>query len=174
MGKDWRPEIVRLVEIKQAIFEADVQAVWEYHFPKVAATADQMAAAEAHLGVRLDPGYREFLSYANGWPSFFQSVDLFGTDDLAGGPRLEVANQMLDAIEPVVFEHAGLERAGVVPIAATTVDLDLFVMPVRDGRQVPPVVWLAGYEIDRFQLFEDYVLAMIEYNARELAKMTGG
>jgi len=50
-------------------------------------------------------------------------------------------------IEPVVFEHAEFERAAVVPIAATTVDLDLFVMPVRDGRQVPPVVWWAGSEV---------------------------
>ena len=72
-----------------------------------------------------------------------------------------------------MFGQAGLDRAVVVPIAATAVGLDLFVMPVRDGRQVSPVVWLAGYEIGRFSSFEDYVLAMIEYNARELAKMTG-
>lgn len=37
----------------------------------------------------------------------------------------------------------------------------------------PTVVWLAGYEVDRFRSFEDFVLAMIEYNARELAALTG-
>ena len=173
MGKDWRPELVRLVEIKQAASEVDLHGVWEYHLPKVAATEDQLAAVEAHLGFVLDPGYREFLTYANGWPSFCWSVDLFGTDDLMGGPRLAVANQMLDAIEPAVFEQAELERSGVVPVAATTVDLDLFVMPVRDGSQGSSVVWLAGYEVDRFESFADYVLAMVEYNARELGKLNG-
>jgi SMI1-KNR4 cell-wall len=171
--KDWRPHIVRLVELKQAIHAADTQGLWEQHLPKVAATDEQVAAAEAHLAVGLDPQYREFLTYANGWPSFYQSVDLFGTEDLAAGPRLDVANQTLDVMEPIVYEQAGLERDAVVPIAATTADLDIFLMPVTNGQQVPPVVWIAGYEIDRFPTFEDYVLAMIEYNARELATLTG-
>ncbi len=58
------------------------------HFPRVAATNNELASAEQHLGVGLDPSYRDFLGHANGWPSFMQSVDLLGTDDLADGPRL--------------------------------------------------------------------------------------
>ncbi|MGH8777286.1 MAG: SMI1/KNR4 family protein [Jiangellaceae bacterium] len=172
MGRDWRPEIVRMIQIKQAIAEADTEGVWEFHLPKVAATPEELTAVEHGLGFRFDAGYREFLGYANGWPSFFQSVDLFGVDDLAGGPRMDVARQVLEAIEPVVLEQAGLFDTRLIPIAATTVDLDLFVMPVVDGQQVPPVVWLAGYEVDRFKTFEDYALAMIEYNARELEALT--
>lgn len=75
---------------------------------------------------------------------------------------------------PTALEQAGLQDTALVPIAATTVDLDLFVMPIVGGQQVPPVVWLAGYEVDRFKTFEDYVLAMIEYNARELAALRSG
>lgn len=172
MARDWRPEIVRMIQIKQAIAEADTEGVWEFHLPKVAATPEELAGVEHSLGLRLDAGYREFLGYANGWPSFFQSVDLFGVEDLAGGPRMDVARQMLAAIEPVVLEQAGLQDTALIPIAATTVDLDLFVMPIVGGQQVPPVVWLAGYEVDRFKTFEDYVLAMIEYNVRELAALT--
>lgn len=172
MARDWRPEIVRMVQIKQAIAEADVQGLWEFHLPRVAATPERLAALEAALGIRLDPEYREFLGYADGWPSFFQSVDLFGVDDLAGGPRMDVSRQMLAAVEPAVLERAGLHAVHLLPIAATTVDLDLFVMPVVDGTQKPPVVWLAGYEIDRFESFEEFFLAMIEYNARELAALT--
>jgi hypothetical protein len=169
--RDWRPEIVRLVGIKQAIDDADTAGLWEYHLPKVGASDEDLEATEQHLGIRLDPDYRAFLGYANGWPSFIQSVDLFGTDDLRGGPRFDLANQMLDAVEPVVFEQSRLERGAVLPIAASTVELDMFVMPVVDDQQVPPVVWLAGYEIDRFPTFDDYVLAMIEYNERELAAL---
>jgi len=172
--RDWRPEIVHLVGIKQAIDDADTRGLWEYHLPKVRVSDEEIDAVERHLGIRLDPDYRGFLRYANGWPSFIQAVNLFGTEDLRGSPTFAYANQMLDAVEPIVYEQTGLERGAVLPIAATTEDLHMFVMPVVDGQQVPPVVWLAGYEIDRFPSFDDYVLAMIEYNARELAALRDG
>lgn len=35
------------------------------------------------------------------------------------------------------------------------------------------MVWLAGYDVDRFMTFEDYVLSMIEYNSAELAALLG-
>lgn len=162
-----------MIQIKQAIFEADTGGLWEFHLPKAAATPSDIARAERALGSRLDPEYREFLGYANGWPSFFQSIDLLGTDDLIEGPRMVLAQRMLAAVEPAVLEQAGLHTVGLIPIAASTVDLDVFVMRVIDGEQKPPVVWLAGDEIDRFGTFEDYVVAMIAYNARELAVLTG-
>lgn len=171
--RDWRPEIVHLVQIKQQIDDVDVKGLWEYHLPKVAATEDQIAAAEAHLGVRLDAQYREFLGYANGWPSFLQDIDLFGTEDLTGGPRFDLASRLLHAVEPLVLEQAGLARDAVVPIAASTTDRDIYLMPTIDGIQAPPVVWISGEEVDRFSSFEDYVLAMIEYNRRELAMLRG-
>jgi hypothetical protein len=84
---------------------------------------------------------------------------------------MDVARQMLEAVEPSVWGVTGLDEKAVVPVAATTVDLDVFVMPVTGGRQVPPVVWLAGGEIDRFATFDDFVLAMVEYNSRDLAAL---
>jgi hypothetical protein len=170
-SRDWRPEIVRLVEIKQAISEVDVDGLWEFHLPRVAASRASVDAAERVLGARLDDSFRSFLGHANGWPSFFQSVDLFGTDDLAGGPRFDVASSLLDAIEPEALAVAGLVRSELVPIAATMVDLDVFVMRVVDGQLCGPVVWLAGYEIDRFATFDDFVSAMIAYNENELDVM---
>lgn len=171
---DWRPEIVRLVQVKQAISEVDTEGLWEFHLPRVAANAESLRRVEQTLGVRLDPEYREFLSYADGWPSFFQSIDLFGTDDLAHGPRMHLASQLLAELDPAARERAGLRDVPLLPIAATAVDLDLFVMPIADGEQRPPVVWLAGYEIDRFATFQDFVLAMLEYNLRELSALRGG
>ena len=168
MAHDWRREIVRLARIKEEIQASDKSGLWEYRLPGVAATPDELAEVEEHLQCRLEPQYREFLSFADGWPSFFQNVDLFGTGDLVSGPRMQIARQSLAAIEPAVVEQAGLDASTLLPIAATAVDLDLFVTQVVDGEQRGPVVWLAGAEIDRFATFEDFVLAMIEYNAREL------
>jgi hypothetical protein len=162
-----------MVQIKQAISGADTAGLWDFHLPKVAATPEDLAHVEDALAFRLDPQYREFLGYANGWPSFFQSVDLFGTEDLIGGSRMDTARAMWDAIEPVVIERARfLPASRLIPIAASMIDLDLFVMEIVDAQQVPPVVWLAGGEIERFETFEAYVLAMIDYNARELAVLT--
>lgn len=170
--RDWRHDIVRLVEIKQRIAEVDTLGLWEYHLPKVAATTEQLDAVESHLGLRLGAEHRNFLGFANGWPSFFQSVDLFGTDDFVDGPRMTVALDMLAAVEPVVLSDAGLTDQRLLPVAATTVDLDLFVVPVTDGVASGPIVWLAGSEIDRFASFDDYVDSMIEYNRRELERLT--
>lgn len=163
-----------MIQIKQAIAQVDRDGLWEFHLPKVAATSEELAGVERLLGLQLDAGYRDFLGFANGWPSFFQSVDLFGVEDLTGGPRMDIAQQVLQAIEPAALEQAGLQDTTLVPIAATTVDQDVFVMPIIGGQQAPPVVWLAGYEVDRFETFDDYVLAMIEYNARELDALTRG
>lgn len=171
MKRDWRPEIVRMVQIKQAISEADTAGIWEFHLPGVAAKPESLRGIEKALGLRLDPEYRAFLGYADGWPSFFQSVDLFSVSDLAGGARMDTARQLLASLEPAVIEQAGLRDTRLLPIAATGVDTDLFVMPIANGMQTPPVVWLAGYEIDRFATFQDFVLAMIEYNLRELSAL---
>lgn len=169
---DWGAEIVRLVRIKQAIAEADTAGLWEHHLPRVAASPEAVSGVERLLGVRLDPDYGEFLGFADGWPSFFQSVDLFGVAELAGGAPMDAVRELVTALEPAVLERAGLAGARLLPVAGTAVDLDVFVTAVRDGVQVPPVVWLAGGEIDRFASFRDFFAAMVAYNLRELRALT--
>lgn len=173
MARDWRPEIVRMVQVKQALSEADLQGLWEFHLPRVAATAEDLKRVETALGVRLDSEYREFMTYADGWPAIFQSVDLFGTEDLIGGPRMMLAKQAVASLEASALGQSGLSGAQLLPIAATGVDLDIFLSPVVDGLQQPAVIWFAGSEVDRFATFRDFILAMLEYNTREL-KMLGG
>lgn len=168
--KDWRADIVRLVGIKQAIADADTAHIWEHHLPKVAATEDELSAVERHLGFRLEPSYRNFLRYANGWPSFLQTIDLFGTDDLLDGGRMMVAGDMLSVVEGLVLDGAGLDRDRSLPIAAAAADLDIFLMPITADRS-PPIVWIAGQEIDRFASFDEFVASMIEYNVREFDRL---
>lgn len=166
---DWRSEIVRLIQVKQRIHESSPDPLWEFHLPGIATNSSSLDELERELGFRMNPLYREFLTYGDGWPSFFQSVDLFSTADLRGSWKSVHAMDMLNAIDPAVLELSGLRAGQMIPIAATAVDLDIFVTEVRGGVQQSEVIWLAGSEVDRFATFEEYFLAMIEYNERELA-----
>lgn len=173
MTVDWRPMIVELIGIQRRIFELDTEGIWEFHYPRVAAPEQSLLEAERARAMRFDAAHRNFLTFADGWPSVYQSVDLFGCDDLAGGPRFDVACSMLEATDPEVRATAMGSATGLLPIAATMVDLDLFVMPVVDGNVGPTVVWLAGSEVDRFESFDEFFATLIRFNREELAALGG-
>jgi SMI1 / KNR4 family (SUKH-1) len=170
---DWKKSIVELVLVKQRLAELDTIGLWPYRLPAVAATETKIRAVEANLGEALDPAYRAFLLHADGWPAFYQSVDLFGSDDLMGGDRLHRATDMLSSIEDGVLAAGNLRKEELLPIAASSVDLDLFVMMRQKASKPGIVVWLAGYEIDRFLNFEEYFLAMVDYNRLEMQNLRG-
>lgn len=154
--------------IKQAIAELDKNGLWEYRLPGLAASEEKLVAVEKLLGEPLDPSYRRFLAHAGGWLAFLQTVDLFGADDLLGGSRAAHAAELLGDIETSALAKADLRREDLLPIAASPVDLDLFVLTGRSARRSGMVVWFAGYEIDRFPNFDEYFLAMMDYNRLEL------
>ncbi len=165
---DWKQRIVELVLVKQQLAELDTKGLWQYRLPAVAASEARLEAVEAHLGEALDPAFREFLLHADGWPAFYQTVDLFGSDDLLGSDRFRHAVEMLSYVEAGVLAAGGLRREELLPIAISPVDLDLFVMMRRSASRPGTVVWLAGSEIDRFPGFEEYFLAMVDYNRLEV------
>ncbi|MGH9139338.1 MAG: SMI1/KNR4 family protein [Acidimicrobiales bacterium] len=170
---NWRERIVELGVVKQTIDELDTTGLWEYRLPGVAATAAQLEAVEDALGEPFDPSYRTFLEHAGGWPAFWQTVDLFGPDDLLGGERFKHACEMLSYVEDNVLDDGGLRRSGLLPIAASPVDLDLFVMTRRSSPSPGGVVWLAGAEVDRWSSFDEFFLAMVDYNRLELQQLQG-
>lgn len=171
MIQDWRPLIVKMVEVRQAIDEADRERIWEYHWPRVGASEAQLSTVEQHLGFRLDLEYRTFLSAADGWPWFSQSVCLFGTNELFGSPMLLAANEMLDVCAPYLTECCGIARSSVFPVAASAIDKDVFFMQVRGGVLMPPLVWLAGEEVDRFESFGEFFASMIKYSQLDLQSL---
>lgn len=170
---NWKERIVELVLVKQKINELDAQGLWEYRLPRVAATPTQLDAVETVLGEPLDPGYRGFLEHASGWPAFWQTVDLFGAEDLLGGERFRHATEMLTYVEENVLTSGGLRRAELLPIAASPVDLDLFLIMRRSSPSPGVVVWIAGSEVDRFPTFEDFFVSMADYNRLELEHLRG-
>lgn len=157
--------------IKQAIADADAKMIWEHRLPGVRASEEELATLEQSLGERLDPRYREFLSYAGGWPAFHQMIDLFGPRDLAGGERLANATRLLSYIEPIVFESSGLRRQDLLPIAASREDLDVFAIARRSAPEPGIVVWFAGTEIERYPNFDEYYLATMDYARQELEQL---
>ncbi len=165
---DWKQRIVELVLVKQKLAELDTKGLWQYRLPSVAATEGRPKRLEAHLGEALDPAYRAFLLHADGWPAFYQTVDLFGSDELMGNDRFHHGTEMFSYVDESVLTLGGLRREDLLPIAASPVDLDLFVMTRRSASQPGLVVWLAGSEIDRFSSFDEYFIAMVDYNRLEV------
>ncbi|MBD8526817.1 SMI1/KNR4 family protein [Pseudomarimonas arenosa] len=161
-----------MIRIKQATCEADKERLWEYHWPRVAASEVALIEVERHLGFELDPGYRNFLAVADGWPSFFQGVNLFGTPELLGGPAMLAANEILDAAEPYLEVQCGIGRPSAFPIAASARDKDVFFMQLQGSALQPPLVWWAGEEVDRFASFSDFFASMVEYNKLELKALS--
>jgi hypothetical protein len=157
--------------VKQAIAEADRKGLWPHHLPGVAATEAQLLEVEARLGEHLQPSHRAFLATAGGWRGFFQTIDLFGPEDFRGSSRWMRAQQLLRYIEDNVLASIAFGREDVFPIAASSVDIDLFVLGRRSSAIPGVVVWLAGDEVERFGSFDDFFVAAVDYNRREIAKL---
>jgi hypothetical protein len=161
---DWPKEIAILTYVKDEIFKIDSDNLWRHHLPKVAVSSEQLHAAASAIGHPLDPSYTAFLRHANGWPAFYQNVDLFGTNELLGGELMDRAMSALSAMAHEAFSSAGVRQDELLPIAVSSSDLDLFVM-MRPGTQAPgTIIWFAGMEVERFPNFDEFFLAMADYN----------
>ena len=148
------------------IQEVDHGKLWKFHLPRIGASASMISEAESALGFSFPGEYREFLSYADGWPSFYQSVDLFGCTEFIGAESVEYASGMLDLLDWDSL-NLGVSRDEVFPIAATRSDVDVFVMGKVDSRAPGVVIWIAAEEVDRFSDYGQFYLAMVEYNRME-------
>src|SRR5690606_18653690 len=118
--------------------------VYPLTIPHLAATPDQLAAAEARLGHALDPLYRELLGYGNGWPQLVFTGDMLGTDDLGQGPRWDQGQELLDLYYENCDTSQLPERDQLYPIYASQHDLNVMALrkdgPVTDGGH--EVIWL--------------------------------
>src|SRR5688572_8111255 len=105
MITDWKPELAVLWSILQQTEELDTGRVWQYHLPRAGATREEIEGVSRRLGFALDARYANFLRYANGWPDFYQSVDLFGTGELLGGALMDQAQQQLAVMDDSVWNE---------------------------------------------------------------------
>jgi hypothetical protein len=166
--EEWKNNIVKMICVKQQLMKLDINGLWHHHFPEAAATEGQIKSVEDKLGYTLDTRYRNFLKHANGWKAFYQTVDLFGTNELIDSSVMKYANDLLSAVEDDVIKVTGFQRKELLPIANSRFDKDLFLLSSPESHLPGIVIWIAGEEIDRFSSFDEYYSAMIDYNRAEI------
>lgn len=171
---DWPTTIVELVRVKECIAQLDVDRIFPYTLPAVAAPSSRLDAYEEHTGLVLDRGHRSFLEAADGWRAFFETQDLLSIEQLAAGEHRDVFTAWIDTAPPQALA-AGYSSATLLPIA---VDLEMpmfAAMPVVDGRVASQVLSLDPSGIfDEFASFEEYFTSQIAYTRRNLADFESG
>jgi hypothetical protein len=171
MSDEWKNRIVTMIYIKQELVKLDVNKIWPHYFPEVAADEEEIKRAEVNLNYEIDQQYAEFLRTANGWKGFLQTVDLFGTKELSNPNIMKYVFSLFDSIEDCVIESSGFTRDELIPFAATRFDKDIFVIARQTSHKPGTILWFAGEEIDRYPSFEEFFLAMLDYNRMLLQNM---
>lgn len=170
---NWKDEIVKLVYVKQALAAVDASGLWPHHLPNVGASQEDIAQTEKALGFKIDAGYSDFLQLADGWNGFYQTVDLFGTSDLAGNEKAQYATSILNVIDDVAIRESDFRRQELFPIAATSQDKDIFAMAKPSSGAPGEVVWFSGGLVAKFPNFCEFFLAMVDYNREEIEYFKG-
>jgi hypothetical protein len=157
---DWPTEIAVLGVIKSTMAGVDVERIFEYRLPRVGASEERLRAVEASLGHRLPTQYREFLAYGDGWPAFWQFVDLFGTHELEGEVGRRVS-ELTPFVEPALAA-IGLVPRQVLTIGVNRTAIDVFIIELDSGPAPGAVHWIAGEEVQAFPDFHEFYLAMLD------------
>ena len=169
----WSEVFARLSEVKTALERADRKRIYRHLPPNSPASDAQLAAAEQAIGEPLDAQYREFLTLAGGWPAVLQDIDLLGAADFLGSAAYLDAQQRLGwMVEEDHLAPTGFTLSELLPIAVSAHDRDLFVMVRRTSKLAGTVIWLSGYEVERYPDFASFFDAIVAYNEQVIASMT--
>ena len=171
---DWPTKIVELVRVKERIASLDVDRIFPYTLPAVAAPPSRLDAYEEHSGLVLDRGHRSFLEAADGWRAFFETQDLLSVEQLASGQHRDAFTVWIDTAPPQALAE-GYSSATLLPIAVD-LEMPLFAaMPVVDGQVAGQVLSLdPSGVIDDFPSFEEYFESTIAYTRRNLDDFESG
>lgn len=167
---EWKRELVIAHLVKQKIAEVDVNELWESTLPGVAASEEQIRTLEARMGGPLDPQHKEFLLHANGWRAFMQSIDVFSLDDFLDGARAQRAVDLVESLEPLDVV-CGLGKHELLPIAVSSDDIDVMLMAKPETECAGKIFWFAGGLIETFVGFDEWFLAMVDYNRAEYRRL---
>lgn len=170
---DWKREIAIAYLVQTKLAGVDSEQLWDYRLPELAAPAESIREVERKLGHRLNDEHKQFLLHANGWNSFYQSVDILGTSDICEGPK-HLRGQALMASLDGLQQACGLKQEDLLPIAVASTDIDIFLIAGPRASEPGAVFWFAGQLIDKFPTFSEWFLSMIDYNRMAYQKMTGG
>jgi hypothetical protein len=161
---DWKKEIVIAAIVSSEISKRDTKGMWQQQFPEVAATSEQLRQAEERLGMPWDEKYKRFLQFANGWRHFHLHSDIFGTEEIGQGKRWNYAIDLLTYLEDIALESSKISRSDVFPIGVDENSIVLYLLGKSDTTVAGQVFWFQGYEIERYPNFDEFYLAMVDYN----------
>lgn len=164
-ANSWPDLVSRFREQNARIARADVNSIWEYTGPEPGARESALLELEKSLGFELPSEYRDFLAVSNGWAGFYQDVSLLGIDALVDGEELTRAWELVESADEGSGGELQVGRHSFLPIAVSKFDLDVFVIGTEGRGEVR---WVAGQEIERFQTFSDFFVAMLAYNRETL------
>jgi hypothetical protein len=170
---DWPALLGTMIQVKNEIDQRDPEHVEPYTLPRVKASAAELAAYEQQIGHALPAAYREFLRHADGWPSFYFDMDLFGLPELRDGAgNAGLAARLLDEYDREgVLGDIGLSTADVTPIGAGAGMRDLLLLVRSGDDNAGQVSWLDGEEVDRYADVAEYLDSMIEYARIRASKL---
>ena len=80
----------------------------------------------------------------------------------------EARRQQLSMVPDEVLHKSAVKRTDLLPISATRLDKDLFVITRPPSPNPGSVIWFAGEEVERFVTFDEFFLAMVEYSRRDV------
>jgi len=168
--KVWQDRIAVMFLVREEMRRLDTLGLNEYFYPELAATEEQLVAVETHLGEPLNSGYRDFLLCANGWRGFFFSLQLFGTEDLMGSKLMNLALEALGYVDDAMplFKDLGFAKEDLLPIAASFIERQMHVITRSTSHQPGKIIWFDCGEVESYLSFEDYFLAMTDYNREDL------
>lgn len=126
-----------------------------------AAPESAIRVAELRLGRRLPPSYRQFLSFCDGWPSFFEGAHLLGTGDIGRHGDGEEAPGRL------------VTERRLLPFGTDSSGASLFAFDTRvrlvDG-ELPVVAWIGGLGLD-CRCFTSFLATVLQLCRAELAQV---
>jgi hypothetical protein len=164
MNNDWKLDIINLMNLKQTIKKLDVLHQWPHCIPEMAATEYQLLEAEKELGYGLDPIYRGFLTYANGWKGLYQTVHLFGTRELKGSSLMKRANLLLQSMEKSQVEKTDFAKEDFLPIAVSPTTRDLFIITKPESQAPGVVICFFAQDLMMFFNFREFFVGMTVLN----------
>ena len=145
--------------------------------PNPAAAEAQIAAAEARLGHRLPPSYREFLELHNGWPRFFEGASMLSASELGTRSYDTLARAALEAAEsplaPEAPHPAFRRRATLIPFAVDAQATTLFAFNSEhrhaDG-EMEVVAWVSelGVSAPNFGEFLSLLVRLCQHELEDL------
>ena len=146
---DYKAAIGYLFQIRERIRAVDSAGLYEYCYPKVAASENAIAEWEDSQMVSLPKQYKNFLLAADGWKNVSQDKSLFGLNDLSLASdskyvkRLDYCVDNLDSTGDIKY---------ILPIGAAEYANDLYLLVLdKSSSFYGNVIWAAGEEIERYK-----------------------